>query len=67
MLVREAIEIVKDNQIPDGSVYEQVFPPKEYIDDYKELTVFNDARILFELLSGYKRPDFLTLSQFQKL
>lgn len=66
-LVKEAIEIVRDKEIPDDSVFEQVFPPRDYVDDYKELTVFNDSRILFELLSGYKRPDYLTLSQFQKL
>jgi tubulin polyglutamylase TTLL11 len=66
-LVKEAIEIVKDKEIPDDSVYEKVFPPQSYVDDYKELTVFNDSRILFELLSGYKRPDYLTLAQFQKL
>lgn len=67
LLVKEAIEIVKDRQIPDGSVYEQIFPPQSYVDDYKDLTVFNDSRIIFEILSGHKRPDYLTLSEFQKL
>ena len=44
-----------------------MFPPENYIDEYKDLTIFNDARVLFELLAGYRRPDYLTHSQFQKL
>lgn len=63
----QAIQITVNNKVPSDSCFEQVFPPVEFPDDYKKFTVYNDSRVLFELLAGYRKPDFLTLSQFQKL
>lgn len=67
LILKEAIEIVKDKERPEGSVFEQVFPPQQFAHEYKELGIFNEARMLFESIAGFKRPDFLTFSQFQRL
>jgi hypothetical protein len=66
-ILRDAINIVKNDKIPKNSSFEQVFPPTDYPEDYVEFTLYNDIRVLFELLSGFRKPDMLTLSQFQKL
>lgn len=47
LIMKEAISIVRSNTIPDGSKFEQVFPPKECPEDYKQFTVYNDARVRF--------------------
>ena len=67
IVVKEAISIVKDDTIPKDSVFEQVFPPVDYPQDYQDFTIFNDIRVLFEILAGFRKPDVLTLSQFQKI
>ena len=67
LIIKEAIEIVKDKEIPLGSVFEQIYPPQEFLHEYKDLNIFNDARAIFELLAGFKKPDYLTISQFQRL
>ncbi|CAI2362820.1 unnamed protein product [Moneuplotes crassus] len=67
IVVKEAISIVRSDEIPKDSVFEQVFPPQEYPEDYQEFTVYNDIRVLFEILAGFRKPDILTLSQFQKI
>lgn len=65
--MKESIQTATNGELPEGSVFEQVFPPKNNIDDYKELSIFNDGRVLFEALAGVRRPDFLTHAQFVKL
>ena len=67
IVVREAIQIVRNDKIPKDSVFEQVFPPVDYPEDYKDFTIYNDIRVLFEILAGFRKPDVLTLSQFQKI
>lgn len=66
-ILRDAITIVRNDKVPKNSLFEQVFPPVDYPQDYKEFTIFNDIRVLFELLAGFRKPDMLTLSQFQKI
>ena len=67
LILKEALEIVKDKEIPQGSVFEKVFPPQQFAHEYKELSIFNESRNVFENLAGFKRPDYLTYSQFQRL
>jgi hypothetical protein len=67
MILKDAFNIVKSNKVDEDSTFEQIFPPQEYPEDYKEFTIYNDVRVLFELLAGFRKPDMLTLSQFQKL
>jgi hypothetical protein len=70
LILRQAISLMKPDITSDdvdNTVFEKIFPPQENPEAYKKFTVYNDARVLFELLAGYKRPDILTLSQFQKL
>jgi len=66
-ILKDAITIVTTSKIPENSVFEKVFPPQQDPASYKKFTIYNDSRVLFELLAGYKRPDMLTLSQFHKL
>jgi hypothetical protein len=66
-ILKEAIQIVNTAKIPKDSSFEQVFPPKDFPEDYKDFTLFNDIRVLFEMLAGFRKPDLLTLSQFQKI
>ncbi|CAI2361331.1 unnamed protein product [Moneuplotes crassus] len=47
-------------------VFEKVFPPED-VEKYAPFTIYNDIRVLFELLAGYKKPNNLTVSQFLKL
>ncbi|CAI2385531.1 unnamed protein product [Moneuplotes crassus] len=67
IVVREAITIVRDGKIPKDSVFDQVFPPQDYPEDYRDFTIFNEIRLLFEILAGFRKPDILTLAQFQKI
>lgn len=67
LLLKDTIKIVRSSKIPKNSIFEQVFPPQDFPEDYKDYTIFNDMRVLFELLAGFRKPDLLTLSQFQKI
>ena len=67
MIMKQVFMLIKGERLIENNVFEQIFPPQDNEDDYKHLTIYNDARIVFELLAGYRKPDFLNLSQFQKL
>ena len=67
LILKEAIEIVKYKELPQGSVFEQIFPPQQSAHEYADFSIFNESRIVFELLAGTKRPDYITYSQFQRL
>lgn len=58
---------MRNDKIPKDSVFDQVFPPQDYPEDYADFTIYNDIRLLFEILAGFRKPDILTLSQFQKI
>lgn len=47
-------------------MYDKIFPPTD-VDKYSQFTIYNDIRVLFELLAGYKKSNNLTASQFAKL
>ena len=34
LILKDAIEIIKDKEIPQGNVFEQVFPPQEFENEY---------------------------------
>lgn len=36
-------------------------------EEYLKYRSINDCRVLFELIAGYKRPEYLNVSQFNKL
>lgn len=66
MLLNCAFSIIMDKPDVEDNVFEKIFPPKD-IEKYSKLTVYNDSRVIFEMLAGFKRPDHISLSQFCKL
>ncbi|CAI2361594.1 unnamed protein product [Moneuplotes crassus] len=82
VILKEALDLVIDKDLcnmksfktaanrgsKEGPVYvfEKVFPPSD-TKKYSKFMIYNEIRVLFELLAGYKKPDNLTISQFQKL
>lgn len=69
LILKQAIMMMKGDVRGRREIntFEQVFPPQENSEAYKHLTLYNDTRLVFELLAGFKKADYLTLSQFQKL
>ena len=68
LILKHAISIVKGDSLRSKSdVFHKIFPPQEDPYKYKQLMVYNDARVVFELLTGFRKPDIINLSQFQKL
>ncbi len=68
----DAIKILRDDFDPLSNSYHKIYQsnddPTKLLslphDNYSEFWVLNDARVLFELMAGYKRPEYLNIHQF---
>ena len=64
LILKQTFQIVK-GKIPDDCILEKVYPSDP--EEHKALSIYDNIRIIFEHLCGYKRPDYLKQSEFQNL
>jgi tubulin polyglutamylase TTLL11 len=73
-VLRDTFRIIRGEH-GTGSSFELIFETdddpmklsRRPMDDYSVFRALNEARILFELIAGYKKPEYLNIFQFNKL